>query len=124
MVPSNSRIHKCIIPLDITDNEIPIVLLANFTQRTRLPRRNPGPFFDFKFFKDPSFTFFEIGFFMVILGMFTPLFYVQQFAISMGMTPGQAFYLLSVINGSSAFGRIIPGFIADRFGPYLSSVQG
>jgi hypothetical protein len=104
--------------------------MANFTQKTRLPRRNPGPFFDFKFFKDPSFTLFEVGFFMVILGtltfvpsvlttgMFTPLFYLQQFAISMGVTPGAAFYLLSIVNGSSAFGRILPGFIADKFGPY------
>ena len=50
--------------------------------------------------------------------MFTPLFYIQQFAISqMGITPGAAFYLLSIVNGSSAFGGILPGFIADKFGP-------
>jgi nitrate/nitrite transporter NarK len=49
--------------------------------------------------------------------MFTPIFYVQQFAESMGMSAGASFYLLSIINGSSAFGRIIPGFVADRFGP-------
>jgi MFS transporter, MCT family, solute carrier family 16 (monocarboxylic acid transporters), member 10 len=105
--------------------------MANVTQKTRLPRRNPGPFFDFKFFKDPSFTLFEVGFFMVILGitsyrsilipgMFTPLFYLQQFAITVGITPNAAFYLLSIVNGSSAFGRILPGFIADKFGPYSS----
>lgn len=56
--------------------------------------------------------------------MFTPLFYVQQFAISMGFTPTAAFYLLSIINGSSAFGRILPGFVADRFGPYLTRLPG
>lgn len=50
--------------------------------------------------------------------MFTPLFYIQQFAIHLGLSPGAAFYLLSVVNGSSAFGRILPGFVADRFGPY------
>lgn len=58
---------------------------------------------------------------MVILGMFTPLFYIQQYAISMGVSPGQAFYLLSIINGSSAMGRILPGFVADKIGPYLST---
>jgi predicted MFS family arabinose efflux permease len=50
-------------------------------------------------------------------GMFTPLFYIQQFAISLGVSPSAAFYLLSVVNGSSAFGRILPGFVADRLGP-------
>jgi hypothetical protein len=104
------------------------VVIANFTQRTRLPRRDPGPFFDFKFFKDKTYAFVEVGFFMVILGitrslrfwlegMFTPIFYLQQFAESLGMSAGASFYLLSIVNGSSAFGRIIPGFVADRFGP-------
>ena len=44
------------------------MIVANITQRTRLPRRDPGPFFDFKFWKDPRFSLFEVGFFMVILG--------------------------------------------------------
>ena len=56
-------------------------------------------------------------------GMFTPLFYVQQFAVSLGLSPGAAFYLLSIVNGSSAFGRILPGFVADRFGPYALNRQ-
>jgi hypothetical protein len=49
--------------------------------------------------------------------MFTPLFYLQQFAISLGISPDAAFYLLSIVNGASAFGRILPGFVADRVGP-------
>ena len=52
-----------------TDRQIPIVVLINFTQKTRLPRRTPGPFLDFKFWKDPRFSLFEVGFFMVILGI-------------------------------------------------------
>lgn len=33
------------------------------------------------------------------------------------MSPNLAFYMLSILNASSIFGRVIPNFIADRTGP-------
>jgi predicted MFS family arabinose efflux permease len=45
-------------------------------------------------------------------------FYVQLYAISKQITTeALGFYLLSIINSASVFGRIMPNFLADRSGP-------
>lgn len=108
---------------------LPVLVLCNFILRSRLPRRDPGPIFDFKFFKDPAFSFFSAGFCFILLGtgllnntnlgMFTPLWYIQTFAIQVGIEKSQAFYLLAIINGASLPGRVLPGFYADRIGSYI-----
>jgi MFS family permease len=58
------------------------------------------------------------GLFLAYLGFFSPLFYVSTYATYLGMSQRLAFYLVSMVNGASLFGRIIPGFIADRFGKF------
>ena len=47
------------------------------------------------------------------------MFYIQIYALTRGVTSNidYAFYLLSILNGASFFGRIIPNFLADKFGP-------
>src|SRR2546423_8627248 len=47
---------------------LPILIACNLILRSRLPPRDPGPMLDFKYFKDPAFTFFSIGFFFILLG--------------------------------------------------------
>lgn len=54
--------------------------------------------------------------FFMMIGMWTPLFYIPVYAVGRGMTPLLASYLLAIINGASTFGRIIPGMIADKLG--------
>lgn len=46
-----------------------ILIACNLVLRSRLPPRDPGPMLDFKYFKDPAFTFFSIGFFFILLGL-------------------------------------------------------
>ena len=56
--------------------------------------------------------------FLAFMGLYAPFFYVQTYAIETGLAnPNLAFYLLSIINAASIFGRIIPGFVADKIGP-------
>ena len=51
-------------------------------------------------------------------GMFTPLWYIQAFAVQVGIEKSQAFWLLAVINAASLPGRVLPGFYADRVGSF------
>ena len=52
------------------------------------------------------------------MGLYIPMFYVQSFAIEEGITSENlAFYMLSIINAASVFGRLVPNFIADTVGP-------
>lgn len=50
------------------------------------------------------------------LGMFSPFFYVTSYAKDLGQPVSFAFYLVSMVNAASLFGRILPGFLADRYG--------
>ncbi|KAK7697609.1 hypothetical protein SLS64_013348 [Diaporthe eres] len=59
------------------------------------------------------------AYFTVFLGLYTPFFYVESFAVGTGITSeNTAFYLLAVVNLSSIVGRIIPNIhLADIMGP-------
>ncbi|KAK0647956.1 Aspyridones efflux protein apdF [Lasiodiplodia hormozganensis] len=68
--------------------------------------------------KEVPFLMFSIAEFLGFMGMYIPFFYVQSFAIENNiMSSDLAFYMLSILNAASAFGRIIPNFIADKTGP-------
>jgi len=50
--------------------------------------------------------------------MFTPLWYIQEFAAQVGIPKANAFWLLAIINAGSLPGRVLPGFYADRVGAF------
>lgn len=69
-------------------------------------------------FKEPVFLLFTIGMFMGFLGFYNFLVYVQSYAIETGIVnENLGFYLLSMLNAASTFGRITPNFVADHSGP-------
>ncbi|OLL21947.1 Riboflavin transporter MCH5 [Neolecta irregularis DAH-3] len=91
-------------------------IIALATMKSRLPPRLPGPIFDFSAFKSAAYNFFVAGMFFGFLAVYTPFYYIEQCAIRDGISPDIAFYLLSVINAASTFGRVIPSYLADKFG--------
>ncbi|KAL4880338.1 major facilitator superfamily domain-containing protein [Aspergillus karnatakaensis] len=94
---------------------IPMMAISCLTVRARLPPRTTT-FFIGGAFKQPRFVLIIIAFFLMILGMFTPLFFIPTYAVSRGMDATLASYLIAITNGASTFGRIIPGILADKFG--------
>ncbi|ESK90473.1 MFS general substrate transporter [Moniliophthora roreri MCA 2997] len=54
--------------------------------------------------------------FVMSLGTFVPPFYVQLFAQMHGSSKTTSFYALAVLNFTGMFGRVIPNYLADRFG--------
>jgi len=57
-----------------------------------------------------------VGSFLVNLGLYTPYYYLEPFAVQYGVSESVHPYLLSMINGASFFGRILGGQAADRYG--------
>jgi MFS family permease len=90
------------------------LLAASAVIRTRLPRR--GRFFIPSAFKEPPYVILIGALFLIMTGLWTPFFYLPTYAISNGMSVQLASYLISIMNGSSFFGRVIPGIIGDRIG--------
>lgn len=68
--------------------------------------------------KNKSYVFANFGFFLTLLGLWTPVFYITDYAMSQGMSPEMAFYDVSILNAASIFGRTLPCYVGDRMGRY------
>ncbi|KAE8153573.1 MFS general substrate transporter [Aspergillus avenaceus] len=94
---------------------MPFMAFACLTVKARLPPTS-SPFWIPSAFKDPKFSLLTVSLFFMFAGMFTPLFFIPSYAVTRGMSPTLAGYLLAILNAASTFGRIIPGILADKFG--------
>ncbi|EXJ84172.1 hypothetical protein A1O3_04839 [Capronia epimyces CBS 606.96] len=83
--------------------------------KARLPPRNTS-FFLPRAFKELRYTSLVGSSFFLIMGLFPPMFFLPSYAIAHGMSSELAFYLVAILNSASLPGRVIPGFLADRFG--------
>lgn len=59
-----------------------------------------------------------LAMFAIYFGLFSPFFYTTSYAVEMRFSTTLAFYTVSIVNGASFFGRILPGIIADRYGKF------
>lgn len=72
---------------------------------------------DWPAFKESEYTLYAIGSFLTYTGAFVPFFYVASYARQIrGLSYEQSLDLLLVLNGVGILGRLIPSFLADRFG--------
>lgn len=69
---------------------------------------------DFTAFKVPSYSCFVAGATLVMFGLYTPFTYMDVFSEYFNV-PLNGYYL-SILNAASCFGRVLPGFLADREG--------
>jgi MFS family permease len=69
-------------------------------------------------FKELPYSLFCFALFVAFCGFYNLLFFIQSYAIENHiMGENLAFYLLSMLNAASTFGRVLPNFIADYTGP-------
>jgi MFS family permease len=94
---------------------MPFMIFACVGIKARLPRRETQ-FWILSAFRDVRFVLLIVALFFFFFGMFTPFFYLPSYAVSQGMDPTLAGYLLAILNAASTFGRIIPGVLADKYG--------
>ncbi|KAG5787816.1 hypothetical protein H9Q69_013116 [Fusarium xylarioides] len=94
---------------------IPLMSFSCMAVRPRLPSRKTS-FFLIEPFKDPLYLLVIGSLFFLFIGMFAPLFFIPTYAVSRGVNPTLASYLLAITNAASTFGRIIPGILADKYG--------
>jgi MFS family permease len=87
--------------------------------RQRLPPRKRGSFIEYQALREPEFALYGTGMFIAFLGFFMMYGFIQKWAIDVHLdTKGLSVpYLLAIINAAGAFGRIVPSFVSDFFGP-------
>jgi MFS family permease len=73
---------------------------------------------DLSIVKNRVFQTFCAGIGLFYLGMFSPFFFTTSYAVSIGFSTSFGFYLVSILNAASLFGRISAGWLADRYGHF------
>jgi MFS family permease len=101
------------------------LIIPNLVMRVRVLPPARRKMIDPAAFKHPAYMVFCIGSFITFLGLFQTFFFIQSYAFLEHITSEDlAFYLLSMLNATSVFGRILPNFIADKTGPMNMVVPG
>ncbi|CAA9965082.1 MFS general substrate transporter [Pyrenophora teres f. maculata] len=94
----------------------PFMLFACVVLRPRFPPRKTSRIWVAEPWRSRQYVGLVVALYFMMMGMWTPLFYIPVYAVRRDMTPLLASYLLAIINGASTLGRVIPGIIADRLG--------
>lgn len=83
------------------------------------PKEPPArPKTDFSIMKTPTMLLSCLAFFIIYFGMFSPFFFTTSYAVQQGFSETLSFYTISIVNGASFFGRVLPGIIADKYGKF------
>ncbi|THZ53733.1 MFS general substrate transporter [Aureobasidium pullulans] len=78
--------------------------------------RRKGNFILLDAFRNPTYSLQVAAMFMVILGLWTPYFYLANYGLAHGMSANLAGYLFALINAGSFLGRISGGLLANHVG--------
>ncbi|KAK0193029.1 major facilitator superfamily domain-containing protein [Armillaria mellea] len=91
--------------------------LSNLLIKRRLPPTDVrGGLFNFREFKSASFSLYCASTLTSFLGIYTVLTYIDVSATKVGVPEDFSFYLVSIANCSSGFGRYFAGLLGDRIG--------
>ncbi|KAF5356726.1 hypothetical protein D9757_012533 [Collybiopsis confluens] len=99
-----------------------LLVTANLMMKTRLPPGRKGP--NAKpinirgILTDVPFLIAIFGITLGFWGVFVPFFYIQTFAVRHHLPNFLQTYALSILNAAGLFGRIVPVFISDMYGPF------
>ncbi|SJK98870.1 uncharacterized protein ARMOST_02143 [Armillaria ostoyae] len=91
--------------------------LSNLLIKRRFPPTDiRGGLFNFHEFKSASFSLYCASTLTSFLGIYTVLTYIDVSATKVGVPEDFSFYLVSIANCSSGFGRYFAGLLGDRIG--------
>ncbi|KAK9378118.1 major facilitator superfamily domain-containing protein [Kockiozyma suomiensis] len=69
-------------------------------------------------FKSLQFSLVVLSMFFIYWGLFIPIGYIPSHAVAHGFSESLSLYLIAILNAASVFGRLIPGFLADKIGRF------
>ena len=82
------------------------------------PSNAPARKADLSILKSLTFWALCAGLALCFLGLWSPLIFIASYALNLGFSTSLSFYTVSMANGASLFGRILVGFLADRYGNF------
>ena len=55
-----------------------------------------------------------LAFAFMIASVYVPFFFIESYGFRLGIDASTSFYLLSIMNAASLFGRLVPNWLADK----------
>lgn len=101
----------------LASNVLPVLVI-----KARLPPRGGRDLLELSAFKELPYTLFTFSCFFGFMGVYTAIFYIQSYAVQNGIGSELAFYMTSILNAGSVFGRLVPNYLADKIGPLNNMV--
>ncbi|KAI0166958.1 MFS general substrate transporter [Hypoxylon sp. FL1284] len=104
---------------------VAFVVIANLLLKPRaVPPGKPGPLVDWAAFREPPYTIFVTGSFLLFWALYFGFFYINTYAIEIAsFTPTSAVSLLLITNAVGMPTRPLVGHVADRYlGPLNTTV--
>lgn len=96
-----------------------VLAVACTTLRKRLPdNKRAGAAIDLVALRDAKFAATTLAIFLVEFAVFIPYTYISSYALHAGMSPQRAYLLNALLNAGAVPGRVLPGYVADRFGVF------
>ena len=97
--------------------------MSNFLLRSRLP---PDPDAsahpDMRILLQLPFAMTTVGIFLMEMGLFIPLTYISMYTLSRGLSESFASQAIMILNVGSVFGRVLPGYYADKIGIFNTNM--
>ncbi|KAF2256088.1 major facilitator superfamily transporter [Trematosphaeria pertusa] len=88
-----------------------LVVLKPHTQK-----KQSGPLFKFEMLRDSSYTLFILGYTFMVAGTYVPYFFIQSYALELGIDENMTFNVVSIMNAATFFGRFPYNYLADLYG--------
>ncbi|KAI5243983.1 putative MFS monocarboxylate transporter [Aureobasidium subglaciale] len=100
-----------------------LLSLAVVFVRSRLPpKANASIHPDPQIFRQKPFLYTTVAVFLMEFSLFIPIAYISSYARAQGFGESFSFYILTIMNAGSFFGRALPGWYADRIGAFNTNV--
>ena len=97
--------------------QLATLLAVNAGLRQRLPPRRSGKIVEWQAFREPQYALYAAGSFFCFWSVYIVFFYIASYARDIiGMPYTDSLNLLLVLNGVGFVGRLLPNYLADRFG--------
>jgi len=96
------------------------LIIGNLLLRPRIKPSKAlnGKVVDLSALKDIRFALLGVAIFFSDWALFGPLTFITSYSLAQGISPDLSYYMVAFLNVGSSFGRVIPGLLADKIGPY------
>lgn len=106
-----------------TTRVIGFIMLGSFSfaiavYRVRVLPAERRRLLDLQALREPPYALFSVMVFITNVGLYVPYFYVQSYANEQHISPADLpVYMVPLVSGGSALGRIVPNLFTERTGP-------